>query len=137
MKKAIIVEDSESIRSRLKDELERKSDFLVLTAEDGLLGLELIKKNLDCIVIITDLHMPNMTGFEMLEELKKEKLCIDTPKIILTSESFYEGDNADKLQERGKELGVKTWVPKAANEDAFTIIHNVVDRVAKKHNKSS
>ena len=132
MYKAIIVDDSESIRDNLKDELEAKSDFQVLTAGDGLLGLELIKNNQDCSIIITDLNMPNMDGFEMLEALKKENLCNKVPKIILTTEDFLSGDNQDKLSGRGKELGVEAWVPKGAKSDAFVIIHGVIKRVLKK-----
>ena len=132
MNKAIIIDDSESIREDLKKELETNSDFQVLSAEDGILGLELIRNHQDCSIIITDLNMPNMDGFEMLEALKKENLCTKVPKIILTTEDFLSGEHQEKLSDRGKELGVEAWVPKAAKSDAFIIIHGVIKRILKK-----
>lgn len=136
MKKAIIVDDSESIRDNIKNELETKGDFQVFAAEDGILGLELIRNNQDCSIIITDLNMPNMSGFEMLEALKKENLCNKVPKIILTTEDFLADNYQDKLSDKGKELGIEAWVPKAAKSDAFIIIHGVIKRVLKKRESS-
>ena len=43
------------------------SDYNTLTACDGLEAMELIKKNLDIDLVILDLNMPNMNGFEVLE----------------------------------------------------------------------
>ena len=133
MSKAIIIDDSETMRDDLKNELEKHSHFEVLTAEDGLLGLDVIRNNQDCTIIVTDLNMPNMDGFEMLETLHKENLCPNTPKIILTTESILSSENAKKLLARGKELGVEAWIPKGGN-DAFNLIHEVIDRILKKRN---
>ena len=47
MSKAIIIDDSETMRDDLKNELEKHSHFEVLTAEDGLLGLDVIRNNQD------------------------------------------------------------------------------------------
>ena len=132
MKKVIIIDDSETIRDDLKNELKTSGSYKILTAEDGLLGLEVIKNNQDCSMIITDLNMPNMDGFGLLEALKKENICPDTPKIILTTESFLGGDYSEKLKDRGKELGVEAWVPKGAGSDTFVIIHGVIKRIFRK-----
>ena len=133
MSKAIIIDDSETMRDDLKNELEKHSHFEVLTAEDGLLGLDVIRNNQDCTIIVTDLNMPNMDGFEMLETLHKENLSPNTPKIILTTESILSSENAKKLLARGKELGVEAWIPKGG-KDPFNLIHEVIDRILKNRN---
>ena len=133
MNKAIIIDDSETMRDDLKSELEKNTRFEVLTAEDGLLGLEVIRSNQDCTIIITDLNMPNMDGFEMLETLHKENLCPNTPKIILTTESILSSENSKKLVARGKELGVEAWLPKGG-DNAFILIHEIIGRILKKRN---
>ena len=136
MLKIIVVDDLELIRDEIKRELEIQDNFEVILAEDGLKGLEVIKKNQDCSIIITDLNMPNMDGFEMLEALNKENLCTNIPKIILTTEDFLGGENSDKLFDKGKELGVEAWIPKGSSSnpknDRSLIISGVIKRVLKK-----
>ena len=79
-----------------------------------------------------------MDGFEMLECLKKENICTEIPKIILTTEDFLGGKNSDKLFDRGKDLGVEAWVPKSSSgqlqQDSSLIITGVIKRIFKKKN---
>ena len=136
MRKVIVVDDLETFRDQIKKDLETQDDFKVISAYDGINGLEVIKKNQDCSLIITDLNMPKMDGFEMLESLHKENICIDVPKIILTTEDFLGGSSSDKLLDKGKALGVEAWVPKTSSnsnqQDSSLIISGVIKRVLKK-----
>lgn len=66
-----IVDDRESIRELLKEFLEQE-DFAVVTAEDGLQAIELVKNN-DLQLLFMDLRMPNLNGVEALAEIKKVK----------------------------------------------------------------
>ena len=138
MVKVAIVDDSEEIRESVIKELRSTGNYDILTAEDGLLGLEVIKNNQDISLIITDINMPNMNGIEMLEALHKEKICLDTPKIVLTTETMIGASGLDekkrleKLFAKGKEFGVEAWVPKGAKVDSFMIIQGVIKRVLRK-----
>lgn len=66
-----IVDDRESIRELLKEFLEQE-DFSVVTADDGLQAIELVKNN-DLQLLFMDLRMPNLNGVEALAKIKKIK----------------------------------------------------------------
>ena len=125
MKKIIVIDDSPIIL-RTVEELLRKAGFEVLKAEDGLSGLDLIKKNTDCDLIIVDLNMPKMGGFEMLDEMYEEEICIDRPVIIFTTESIVVKENALKVREKKKSTGRKTWYVKPLTEERY---ENFLDTV--------
>jgi len=73
MSKILIIEDEAAIRRVLVKILsEENSAYEVSEAEDGLQGIELIKKN-DYDLILCDIKMPKMDGVEVLEALKKLK----------------------------------------------------------------
>ncbi|MCW8982401.1 MAG: sigma-54 dependent transcriptional regulator [Altibacter sp.] len=73
MPKILIIEDEAAIRRVLVKILSEESDtYEVTEAEDGLLGIELIKKD-DFDLILCDIKMPKMDGVEVLEAVKKIK----------------------------------------------------------------
>ena len=77
----------------------------VITASDGMDALEkLPHAHVD--VLITDLNMPNMDGFELIRALRENPEYKELPVIILSSLS----DDASK--ERGIELGVGSYLVK-------------------------
>ena len=81
--KILIVEDHELPRLGLVNALLREG-FDVYQAENGLEGLELVMEE-DFDLVVTDLMMPRMTGFEMLRKFKKCNLCQEIPIIILSN----------------------------------------------------
>lgn len=54
-------------------------------AKNGLEGLEALKKITSPVIVLLDLKMPVMNGFEFLEELRKNEKLKNTPVIVLTS----------------------------------------------------
>ncbi len=73
MSKILIIEDEAAIRRVLTRILsEENKDYLVSEAEDGLIGIELIKKE-DFDLILCDIKMPKMDGIEVLVAVKKIK----------------------------------------------------------------
>ena len=70
MKKILVVDDSNSSRTSLVFSLSQKG-FQVIAAEDGKQGLNQAVDNEDLTIIITDINMPNMNGFEMIENIRK------------------------------------------------------------------
>jgi two-component system, chemotaxis family, chemotaxis protein CheY len=57
-------------------------------------------------LVITDLNMPEMNGFEFLEAFRNNAACKKTPVLMLTTET-----SAD-MKQRGKALGLTGWVEK-------------------------
>ncbi|PQJ79068.1 sigma-54-dependent transcriptional regulator [Polaribacter porphyrae] len=73
MSKILIIEDEASIRRVLKKIISEENDaYNVEEAEDGLLGIEMIKNN-DYDLVLCDIKMPKMDGVEVLEKAKKIK----------------------------------------------------------------
>lgn len=77
--KLLVVDDSPSSRELLEAILSNQN-YQVLTAEDGVEALEVIKQNDDLKIVITDFTMPNMDGLELTiairKSFKKSQLCI-------------------------------------------------------------
>ena len=81
-KTLLVVDDEQDIREALKDKFESEG-FNVITADDGDVALTTaLEKHPD--LIILDVIMPNMTGWEMLEELRKDAWGAKAPVIMLT-----------------------------------------------------
>jgi two-component system nitrogen regulation response regulator NtrX len=73
MSKILVIEDEASIRRVLKKIISEENDsYHVEEAEDGLLGIEMIKNN-DYDLVLCDIKMPKMDGVEVLEKVKKIK----------------------------------------------------------------
>lgn len=81
--KILIVEDDNSIRNLYQTKLSN-SGFEVEVAENGQLGLDKLKKFTPDIILL-DVMMPIMDGFEMLKRLRKDKNFEETPVIILSN----------------------------------------------------
>jgi len=60
-------------------------------------------------LIITDMNMPVMNGFEFLQELRKIATTARTPVLMLTTET------RDELKQQGKALGLTGWIVKPFN----------------------
>jgi two-component system chemotaxis response regulator CheY len=103
-KSILIVDDSATVRKFVSVSLGMQG-FGVVAACDGMDALEkLPQRKFD--LVITDLNMPNMDGFEFIRALRESPDFKDLPVIILTSLS----DNASK--EEGARLGVFSYVVK-------------------------
>jgi len=103
--KVAIIEDDMAISQmyRLKFETE---GYDVQTAEDGKLGLELVEEFKPDIILL-DLMMPEMTGDEMLAELRKKPWGKSIKVIILTNMGEEEAPKSLR------ELGVHSFIVKA------------------------
>ena len=104
MKTILLIEDETSLRNMIRSFLEM-NDYSIITANDGSNGLELAKRVLPDL-IISDVMMPNMDGFQLKEELGKEEVTSIIPFIFLTSISERE-----KFR-KGMELGADDYLNK-------------------------
>lgn len=83
--KVLIVDDSEFNREILEEILE--DEYSVLLAEDGRQALELLEKYHKSIrVVLLDLIMPNMDGYDVLKEMQEKNYMEDMPVLIISSE---------------------------------------------------
>lgn len=81
----LIIEDENSIRLNLQEFLELVN-FSVITAVNGRIGLHLAKnRNPD--LIICDILMPELSGYEVLTELRRDPKLADIPFIFLTAKA--------------------------------------------------
>lgn len=110
-KKILVADDEKHIVQIVQFNLEKKGNYEVVVAYDGEMALELIKsENPD--LIISDIMMPKMTGFELYEAMIKDDRIKETPFIILTAKG------QDSYFEEGQEKGIlhiltKPFSPKA------------------------
>lgn len=103
-KKILIVDDEDHIRELLKFNLE-KNGYVVYMANDGLEGLKLAReKQVD--LILLDLMLPGMDGFEVCKEIRKDNIISNVPIIMLTAKS----EEIDKIL--GLELGADDYITK-------------------------
>ena len=121
MYKVLVIEDEKNIRYSIQEIL-LFSGYEVELAENGLVGLQILKaKKFD--LILCDVMMPEMDGFELLETLKKEE-TFNTPFIFLTAKAQY-----DDLR-TGMNLGADDYIFKPfKSRDLITAIES---RISKK-----
>ena len=108
-KVALIVDDSLTMRKVLSRVLERE-DFEVITANDGMDAiqkLQLITPD----IILTDIEMPRMDGFELSRYVRDNEKTSNTPLIIISSRT------ADKHRNVAKELGVNAFLGKPVQDN--------------------
>lgn len=84
MTKIIIIEDDTAIAGMYKIKLTRDAGFVVLLADNGPVGLELVKKEKPDLILL-DIVMPEMDGRAVLKELKKDQAIKDIPVVFLTN----------------------------------------------------
>lgn len=103
--KILIIEDDQTLIEMYKTKFIEEG-FDVACAEDGLAGLEAAKKNAPHIILL-DVIMPELDGFMVLEELKKDAKTKNIPVILLSNL----GQESDR--EKGKKLGAIDYCVKA------------------------
>ena len=103
--KILIVEDEATLQKTLTEIL-IQNDYNVLNALDGLRGLEIAQKEKPDLILL-DIILPKMDGFEVLKRLKKDESTSSIPVIILTNLS-----DASDIQ-KTLDLGATTYLVKA------------------------
>jgi two-component system chemotaxis sensor kinase CheA len=102
----LVVEDSITARALLKNLLE-SAGYLVQTAVDGLDGLTALKSRLFDIVV-SDVEMPRMNGFELTARIRSDKKLSDLPVVLVTALESRED------RERGIDVGANAYIVKSS-----------------------
>lgn len=100
--KILVVDDEKRMRKLVSDFLVR-ADYDVIEAEDGLMAVDLFMEHKDIDLIILDVMMPKMDGWQVVKEIRSYS---KVPIIMLTAK----GDERDELQGFG--LGVDEYISK-------------------------
>jgi len=124
-KKKILIVDDDSFLLDMYALKFSQNSFEVHTASRGGEVIEKLRGGLRPDVILVDIIMPEMDGFEMLEKVNQENLSPNSVKIILSNKS----EQADI--DRGKSLGVSGYIIKA-NSTPQEVIEQVSGILAKK-----
>ena len=112
----LIVEDSRFFRERVA-EFCRDASYEVVTAEDGVEGLEALDRHASEIdIVITDIEMPRMDGFEFTRRLRADARFKHLPVVAVTS---LMGEEAEQ---RGRQVGITEYLIKLDRE-------RIMDRV--------
>lgn len=107
-KTILTVDDSPFIRKLLRVTLSGQG-FNVAEAEDGIAALEWLDANDRPDVMITDINMPRMDGFGLVEAVRARGRHDGMPILVLSTES------SDDKQDRGRTAGVDGWLVKPFN----------------------
>ena len=100
--KILVVDDESRMRKLVKDFLEREG-HIIIEAADGMEAMDIFYENKDIALIILDVMMPRMDGWQVCREIRQTS---KVPIIMLTARS----DERDELQ--GFELGVDEYISK-------------------------
>ncbi len=118
--KILIADDSFMNRSILTEML--GNEFDIIEAEDGVQAVQILKKEQESIdVVLLDIVMPNMDGFEVLAVMNKNHWIENTPVIMISSE------NAHSTIERAYELGVTDFINRPF--DASVVYRRVINTI--------
>ncbi|WP_394154903.1 response regulator [Loktanella salsilacus] len=103
-RKILAIDDSRTIREMLRFVLQA-AGFDVRLASDGREGVNILEHVLPN-VVITDINMPVMGGFEVIEHIRSSNKFRALPILVLTTES------AQDLKDRAKRAGATGWIVK-------------------------
>ncbi len=105
----MIVDDSLTVR-KITERLMTREGFDIVTAKDGLDALQLVSERIPDIILL-DIEMPRMDGFEFAKNLKADPKLAHIPIIMITSRT------AEKHRSRASELGVDVYLGKPYQEE--------------------
>lgn len=112
MKKILVVDDN-TINLKLADKiLKEVPDYKPVMVPSGARALQFLAKNVPSMILL-DIMMPDMDGFETLAEIRKNPALSDIPVIFLTA------DTEAETEEKAKEVGAKGLITKPFKKDVL------------------
>ncbi len=104
MTKVLVIEDEEILRESILNILQTNG-FNAIEAEDGQSGLQLAREVVPDL-ILCDVRMPELDGFEVLKALRQDPLTASIPLLFLSAE------NLQNLVRQGQQLGATGYLTK-------------------------
>ncbi|MBS1514975.1 MAG: response regulator transcription factor [Bacteroidetes bacterium] len=128
-KKILVVDDEKDIVDILKYNLEKEHEFDVLTAYNGKEALSLVENNPD--LILLDIMMPELNGFDVCKQLKQNPATAKIPVIFLTAKE----NEIDEIL--GLELGADDYIHKPLSpRKVIARVKSVIRRSNVEHEKN-
>lgn len=116
----LIAEDSKFFRRQVANFL-KSSAYEVLEAEDGVDAWNVLQKEQDKVdLLVTDIEMPNMTGFELCEKIRANEQFDNLPIVALTSLA-----SEDDVR-RGQQCGINEYQVKMDRDKLLGSIHSLL-----------
>jgi two-component system chemotaxis response regulator CheY len=112
--KVLAIDDSRTIRNLLRVSLEG-AGFEFHSACDGEEGVEAFP-DIDPDVVITDINMPKLDGFGVIDTLRSGANRTNVPILVLTTES------GDDLKTRAREAGATGWIVKPFDDASLVSV---------------
>ena len=126
MPKVLIIDDAETMRRSVVAALE-PAGFSVLTANDGFMGIAALKETRDLCLVIIDLNMPGMSGFGVLNWMRKDASPHLPPAVFMTTEV-----SASALAQ-AKSAGAIGWLIKPCRPEQLVAVAKRVLAKRKPH----
>ncbi len=117
-KTVLAIDDSRTMRHLVSAAL-GNAGYDVTTADDGVLGVEAFKADRFS-AVITDINMPNLDGFGVIEAIRKGTSNKKVPILVLTTES------SDDFKARARDLGATGWIVKPFDEKGLVDVLDLV-----------
>jgi len=123
IKNVLIVDDSPSVR-HLTSNIIKNAGFQAIVAKDGLEALEILQSSKDLPnIILTDVEMPRMDGYELLSSLKRSEVLQSIPVVMITSRT------SEKHRRKAFDLGVSEYLTKPFDD---LILIEIIERLARR-----
>ena len=114
----LYAEDSNFFRNQVKGFMEEEG-YKVIGAEDGIVAWNrLLEYSEEVTLVVTDIEMPNLNGYELSEKIRKDKRFADLPIIALTTMAGEEDI------ERGEAVGIDDYQIKLDREKLMRSVHD-------------
>ncbi|MEJ2052351.1 MAG: hybrid sensor histidine kinase/response regulator [Calditrichaceae bacterium] len=118
--KVLIVDDSISVRNFVSSVLEKKG-FSTYKSSDGESAMKRIGKG-DVDIVITDLEMPKMTGFQLIESIRSNDTYDDLPIVILS------GKTGKDYRDKAMDIGASAFIMKPFKEnDLLNVLGDFIE----------
>jgi len=119
----LVIDDEQSIRMLLENFLGKEFD--VITKNDGLEGIKFLEDGNLPDIIVADIQMPNMDGYEFLENAKASGFFNHIPIIMLS------GNESSKERIKSLRMGADDYMVKPFNpEELYLRIKNILARIS-------
>ena len=119
----LVIDDEQSIRMLLENFLGKEFD--VVSKKDGLEGIKYLEEGNLPDLIVADIQMPNMDGYEFMENAKASGFFNHIPIIMLS------GNESSKERIKSLRLGADDYIVKPFNpEELYLRIRNILARIS-------
>ena len=122
--KILIVDDDDATSRVIKFSLQKEGYAQFIEAKDGAIAMGVLKESHDYDLIISDLHMPNMDGQQLLEFVRGYPAYRTIPFIMLTAEGSSQSI-VNAAMEKVNQYVVKPFTPETLSEKVNELLMNI------------